>query len=248
MFTYSVLVVSLLATTIAGFENAEGALALEVLGTRAPTSGGWGLINPTCSEGTQQCDRFCCPTTLECEWDPAAGHHCCPTGSYHFEAFCLSLSDVTYSGSNCLAAYQASPQCADDSWSLWRVAKSATGAGYFCCLPDQIGTNAGTCVTGNTPVVATLSASLVCISPFISTKLTEAQVASATGVAAPQSTSASAKVSSPAATKTKSSDGAQATTSSSETAQKTSGGNINMARVVGIVPLGVFAGGIVALL
>ncbi|EPE25193.1 hypothetical protein GLAREA_11774 [Glarea lozoyensis ATCC 20868] len=112
------------------------------LDSRADTSGGWALSAPSCPSNVQTCDRFCCPSSMDCV-RVAPQSHCCPKGT------------------TCEAVYKASPQCADDSWSLWNRTDLKKGDGYFCCLPGQIGTNSNNCVAGNTPVVATLSAQLL---------------------------------------------------------------------------------------
>jgi hypothetical protein len=51
--------------------------------------------------------------------------------------------------SNCLSALQASPACADDSWSLWNATETAFEFGFFCCLPDQAGLNTGACIAAS---------------------------------------------------------------------------------------------------
>ncbi|KAH6677683.1 hypothetical protein B0J14DRAFT_584931 [Halenospora varia] len=127
------------------------------------SSGGWALAATTCPADVQRCSSvFCCSAGSDCKF-VGSEYHCCPKGT------------------DCATVLEASPQCADDSWSLWSKTTKPKGTGYFCCLPGQIGTNTGTCVAGSSNVVATLAASLV---------------SSATGVAGSSSASASTKASS----------------------------------------------------
>jgi hypothetical protein len=51
--------------------------------------------------------------------------------------------------SNCLSSLQASPACADDSWSLWNATDSAFEFGFFCCLADQTGLATGSCIAAS---------------------------------------------------------------------------------------------------
>jgi hypothetical protein len=51
--------------------------------------------------------------------------------------------------SNCLSSLQASPACADNSWSLWNATDSAFEFGFFCCLPDQAGLATGSCIAAS---------------------------------------------------------------------------------------------------
>jgi hypothetical protein len=82
--------------------------------------------------------------------------------------------------SECGAALEASPFCADDSWSLWFATKNPSidneQYGYFCCLPGQVGLMTADCVESDTVVAATLSASLVRISSLEVSVLREAPV------------------------------------------------------------------------
>jgi hypothetical protein len=51
--------------------------------------------------------------------------------------------------SNCLSSLQASPACADDSWSLWNATDSPFEFGFFCCLVDQAGLATGSCIAAS---------------------------------------------------------------------------------------------------
>jgi hypothetical protein len=51
--------------------------------------------------------------------------------------------------SNCLSSLQASPACADDSWSLWNATDSVFEFGFFCCLADQAGLATGSCIAAS---------------------------------------------------------------------------------------------------
>ncbi|RDL36133.1 uncharacterized protein BP5553_06745 [Venustampulla echinocandica] len=110
---------------------------------RGVTSGGWSLQATSCPVDNQLCSgSYCCPASMDCV-HVSPQNHCCPKGT------------------TCQAIFVASPQCADDGWSLWNKTTVPKGQGYFCCLPGQIGTNSNNCVAGGTPVVATLSAELL---------------------------------------------------------------------------------------
>jgi hypothetical protein len=69
---------------------------------------------------------------------------------------------LIYIGSSCLSSITAEPFCADSTWVLWSTpGSSGSGNVLFCCLQSQIGTTDALCVSGNTDVAASLSASMV---------------------------------------------------------------------------------------
>jgi hypothetical protein len=133
----------------------------QFLDSRADTSGGRALSTPSCPSNVQTCNRFCCLSSMDCV-RVAPQSRCCPKGNLQL------LSQIGLANSNagttCEAVFKASPQCADDFWSLWNRTDLRKSDGYFCCLPRQLGTNSNNCVAGNTPGVASLSAQLVGIS------------------------------------------------------------------------------------
>jgi hypothetical protein len=129
---------------------AVSAIEPSILFSRNTVSGGgWALRATSCAPTFQLCGHndMCCPANTDCI-NSGTGNHCCAPGTI------------------CRDLIAASPQCADDSWSLWNSTTAKSGQGYFCCLPGQVGTNTGSCVAGGSNVVQTLSASLVCVSLF----------------------------------------------------------------------------------
>lgn len=113
----------------------------------AAPAGGWSLSDTTCPAGAPVCgDAWCCPSSLTCVHtsDADIGEVCCP-GTI-----------------DCLSAFQASPKCADTTWSLWNSTTDTQDAyGYFCCLPGLIGLQSGDCVDPNIISSPTQTAGLV---------------------------------------------------------------------------------------
>ena len=60
---------------------------------------------------------------------------------------------------DCVSQLEASPVCADNTWSLFNIVNGPydAGKGYFCCQPGQIGLNNGKCV-GKGAATATATA------------------------------------------------------------------------------------------
>jgi len=115
----------------------------------------------------------CCPTSLNCVESGAAVALCCP-GTV-----------------SCQAPYQASPYCADDTWSLWDMSQGGiNNEGYFCCAPGMVGLLSRACVANDTissptqlalelqPGGGVLSTSSVIASTVVSTSVALTTVAS----------------------------------------------------------------------
>jgi len=145
-----------LAILALGFGAAANILPALQLGRRATyAGGGWGLSTTSsdqsgCPSGTTWLDAHgwsnidvCCPNgfTQQDYGDSNAELVCCPNGSA------------------CLDALEAEPFCADSTWVLWNATmQTSATVGWFCCLPDQIGTQNFECDSGASNVAATLSA------------------------------------------------------------------------------------------
>jgi len=147
----------------------------------AVAGGGWSLAQETCPSDAPQCgSSWCCPTELTCMRTGGAdiAEACCPGTT------------------NCVAALQSVPFCADYTWSLWNSTTDTSDAyGYFCCLPGQIGLNSGDCVDAGTVSAATLSAVLIA-PPAVTASSTASSQSSATV----STTSVTSTVTSPATT------------------------------------------------
>lgn len=139
MTMYVSVIVSALAISASAIEPSL------LLSRNTAPGGGWALRATSCAPTFQLCgsNNMCCPGKTDCIYS-GTGSFCCAPGT-----ICQSL-------------IVASPQCADNSWSLWNSTTAKSGQGYFCCLPGQVGTNGMTCVAAGSNVVQTLSASLVC--------------------------------------------------------------------------------------
>jgi len=101
----------------------------------------------TCPSGTQgHSDNgvyICCPTNYASQVDAgAASRICCPPGT------------------DCMASFEATPVCADSTWSLWNATIEENGA-YWCCLSGQVGlqsTYSLACSSNNVDISASSSA------------------------------------------------------------------------------------------
>ncbi|OCK76989.1 hypothetical protein K432DRAFT_407696 [Lepidopterella palustris CBS 459.81] len=108
--------------------------------------GGWALMTSgSCPSGTYRSYDVnldvCCPNGMAPQDGTGPGARVCCTES-----------------SSCLTPLQSEPFCADSTWVLWNATTQDAGRTYFCCLPNQIGTQDLACVGGSTNVAASLSA------------------------------------------------------------------------------------------
>jgi len=163
----------LLSTATLGLAVLGTAINAQFLADRIPnkrtalSAGGWALTAPggTCPAGAPVCNSgWCCPSSLTC----------IEGGSADQDNHCYTRS------SDCSSSLQATPACADNSWSLWNATGSAYEFDFFCCLADQAGLATGSCIEAS-QVPAYKNQLGVLISAAIGTGTTTSSSATATG-------------------------------------------------------------------
>jgi glucan endo-1,3-alpha-glucosidase len=116
-------------------------------------AGGWGLTATVCPNDLDVCGGgWCCPTSLTCVQTGGSvlSNICCPGSKLYALPLPFSADTLNSVAVNCIAAFTASPTCADDTWSLWDKSTGGIVAnGYFCCAPGQAGLLDGTCIASD---------------------------------------------------------------------------------------------------
>jgi len=166
-------------------------LADRILNKRtALSAGGWALTAPagSCPASATSCDSgWCCPSSLTCTESDSGdiSSLCCPGSS------------------SCVSSLQASPACADNSWSLWNATQSAYQFGYFCCLPLQAGLAVGGCIDASqVPAYKNQIGVLISAAIGTGTSTSTTSGGTATGTGSPATGTASSTSSSSVATST----------------------------------------------